>query len=58
MKARFASRCPKCTASIAKDTDIFYFPLMKKAFCKSCGETESAQFALSKVDEELYQAQY
>ena len=56
LTAKFASKCAKCAAPIAKGSEIFYYPNGKTAYGKACGCADecSRDFESAAFDESVY----
>lgn len=52
--AKFKSNCPRCSCTMNKGDQIFYWPATKKALCEKCGESDYKSFLESCFDEEQY----
>ncbi|MBV5313631.1 MAG: hypothetical protein JZU47_10070 [Prolixibacteraceae bacterium] len=52
--AKFTSICSKCSCTIKKGTQIYYWPSDRKAYCLNCGEVPYLQFRSAAADEDVY----
>lgn len=51
--AKFTSTCSKCSCSIKKGTNIYYWPSDRKVYCEKCGEEPYRQFRSAAADEDM-----
>lgn len=44
MTSKFASKCKRCLKKIKKGDEIYYFPIGKSVYCKTCGKEDFDKF--------------
>ena len=58
-KARFPSKCTKCSKCIKKGQAIFYYPNSRSVYCDGeCGQKASREFSAMAQDEAFYSGGY
>lgn len=52
--SKYANDCPGCRERIAAGSRIFYYPMSRTAYCRSCGEQRVAEIEATIRDKDIY----